>query len=75
VAVHNARQASIPAAEYAAAQKSANREENMKKGWTLGLAAVFAAATLSPAVAAQCTNDVFKKVMSSGKVSIGVKAD
>jgi hypothetical protein len=47
----------------------------MKKGWTLGLAAVFAAATLSPAVAAQCTNDVFKKVMSSGKVSIGVKAD
>jgi len=47
----------------------------MKKGWTLGLAAVLAAATLSPAVAAQCTNDVFKKVMSSGKVSIGVKAD
>ena len=47
----------------------------MKKGWTLGLAAVFAAVTLSPAVAAQCTNDVFKKVMSSGKVSIGVKAD
>ena len=47
----------------------------MRKGWTLGLAAVLAAATLSPAVAAQCTNDVFKKVMSSGKVSIGVKAD
>ena len=47
----------------------------MKKGWTLGLAAVFAAVTLSPAVAAQCTNDVFKKVMSSGKISIGVKAD
>jgi polar amino acid transport system substrate-binding protein len=39
------------------------------------LAAVFAAVTLSPAVAAQCTNDVFKKVMSSGKISIGVKAD
>jgi len=47
----------------------------MRKGWTLGLAAVFAAVALSPAVAAQCTNDVFKKVMSSGKVSIGVKAD
>jgi len=47
----------------------------MRKGWTLGLAAVFAAVTLSPAVAAQCTNDVFKKVMSSGKISIGVKAD
>jgi hypothetical protein len=75
VAVHNARQASILAAEYMTAQKSTNREENMKKGWTLGLAAVFAAVTLSPAVAAQCTNDVFKKVMSSGKISIGVKAD
>jgi polar amino acid transport system substrate-binding protein len=47
----------------------------MRKGLTIGLAMAFAAVTMSPAIAAQCTNDVFKKVMSSGKISIGVKAD
>jgi polar amino acid transport system substrate-binding protein len=47
----------------------------MRKGLTIGLAMAFATVTMSPAIAAQCTNDVFNKVMSSGKISIGVKAD
>ena len=34
-----------------------------------------AAAAAMPAEAAQCTNDVWKKVMERGKIIIGVKAD
>ena len=33
------------------------------------------AATATSAYAAQCTNDVWKKVMSRGEVVVGVKAD
>ena len=42
----------------------------------LGTVAVMALVTQSAAVtAAECTNDVWNKVMESGKIAIGVKAD
>ncbi len=45
---------------------------------TTGRALVGATAicvTASPAIAAECTNDVFKKIMDRGVISVGVKAD
>jgi len=41
---------------------------------TISLAAITGFAATS-AIAAQCTNDVFKKVLASGKLVVGVKAD
>ena len=38
-------------------------------------AAALAAAIAAPALGAECTNDVWKKVMERGKIVIGVKAD
>lgn len=39
------------------------------------IGSALATLALQPAQAAQCTNDVFKKVMEGGKIIIGVKAD
>jgi polar amino acid transport system substrate-binding protein len=47
----------------------------MKNLLSMGLATALSVAVAAPAAAAQCTNDVFKKVMERGKVVIGVKAD
>jgi len=48
----------------------------LKKTITAGLLGTVLASTAAmPVQAAQCTNDVFKKVMSSGKITVGVKAD
>ena len=47
----------------------------MKKALCVGLAAAFTAASISTAVAAQCTNERFNKVMERGKLIVGVKAD
>ncbi len=44
----------------------------IKTGITMSVVAGFATTS---AFAAQCTNDVWKKVMSSGKMVVGVKAD
>ncbi|MEM8950931.1 MAG: transporter substrate-binding domain-containing protein [Pseudomonadota bacterium] len=49
-------------------------ENDMKR--LLGTVAVLAlAAQSTAALAAECTNDVWNKVMESGKITIGVKAD
>ena len=40
-----------------------------------GVATALSFAAASSAMAEQCTNDVFKKVLERGKVVIGVKAD
>ena len=47
----------------------------MKKALCVGLAAAFTAASISTAIAAQCTNERFNKVMERGKLIVGVKAD
>ena len=48
----------------------------LKKSLKLGVAAGVALATAATAAAAaQCTNDTWKKVMSAGKLVVGVKAD
>ena len=47
----------------------------MKKSIKATVAAIALAAVATSAGAAQCTNDVWKKVMERGKVVIGVKAD
>jgi polar amino acid transport system substrate-binding protein len=47
----------------------------MKKTLIVGLAAALTAGTVSVAIAAQCTNERFHKVMERGKLVVGVKAD
>ena len=48
----------------------------LKKLVTVGfIGSALASLALQPANAAQCTNDVFKKVMEGGKIIVGVKAD
>ena len=48
----------------------------LKKSLKLGIAAGVALATAATAAAAaQCSNDTWKKVMSAGKLVVGVKAD
>ena len=48
----------------------------LKKSLKLGVAAGVALATAATAAAAaQCSNDTWKKVMSAGKLVVGVKAD
>ena len=47
----------------------------MKKALIIGLAAAVTAGTVSAAIAAQCTNERFNKVMERGKLVVGVKAD
>ena len=47
----------------------------MKKSIKATVAAIALAAVATSAGAAQCTNEVWKKVMERGKVVIGVKAD
>ena len=48
----------------------------MKKAITIGLAAAFAAATISSALAGEKkSNDRFMKVIERGKIVVGVKAD
>jgi polar amino acid transport system substrate-binding protein len=48
----------------------------LKKTLTAGLLGTLLASTAAmPVQAAQCSNDVFKKVMSGGKITVGVKAD
>ena len=41
----------------------------------LGASAAMLMMSVGTATAAQCTNDVWKKIMSRGKVVVGVKAD
>ena len=47
----------------------------LKKVLMATAAIAVAVSTVGPAEAAQCTNDVWKKVMERGKIIIGVKAD
>ena len=48
----------------------------LKKLVTMGLiSSALASLAPQPVQAAQCTNDVFKKVMEGGKIIIGIKAD
>ena len=47
----------------------------LKKFLAIGTATVALTAAASVATAAQCTNEVWNKVMSSGKLTVGVKAD
>ncbi|MGI9415062.1 MAG: transporter substrate-binding domain-containing protein [Hyphomicrobiales bacterium] len=47
----------------------------LKKLLMTTAAIAVAVSTVGPAAAAQCTNDVWKKVMERGKIIIGVKAD
>lgn len=47
----------------------------MKKTLLLGAAIAFAAGTVAPALAAQCTNETFKQIMERGVIRVGVKAD
>ena len=47
----------------------------LKKVLMATAAIAVAVSTVGPAAAAQCTNDVWKKVMERGKIIIGVKAD
>ena len=43
----------------------------MKKALIIGLAAAVTAGTVSAAIAAQCTNERFNKVMERGKLVVG----
>ena len=47
----------------------------MKRMIALSMATMFTAVSAGSVHAAQCTNDVWKKVMERGKVVVGVKAD
>ena len=47
----------------------------LKKALMATAAIAVAVSTVGPAAAAQCTNEVWKKVMERGKIIVGVKAD